>query len=315
MASRPTENQPAPAARSMRIADIVIGRRHRTDLGDVEGLVRSISEVGLLHPIVVRADGTLIAGVRRLEAVRKLGWEHVPVTVVELVEIVRGEHAENVERKDFTLSEAVAIRRELEPLEAAAAKKRQGTRTDKHGGKLPQGSVGKTRDKVAKFTGFGARTLKKAEAVVAAAEVDPEKFGTLKQDMDRTGRVDGSFKRLKIMRQAEATGVGRAATRPHKNAGPRPTLNSQAWLEVTPQERFRFIDNVGVAAIENVLNAVKARYEPMPGFAKLRQAWEAASEADRERVVEMKRSEIVGILKVVPNEALIVTETKARRGL
>jgi hypothetical protein len=30
----------------------------------------------------------------------------------------------------------------------------------------------------------------------------PGKFGKLKEDMDRTGRVDGPFKRLKVMRQA-----------------------------------------------------------------------------------------------------------------
>jgi N6-adenosine-specific RNA methylase IME4 len=205
------------ATRSMRVADIIVGRRHRTDIGDIEGLAGSISDIGLLHPIVVRADGTLIAGMRRLEAVKKLGWEHVSVTVVELAEIVRGEHAENVERKDFTLTEAVAVKRALEPLEAAAAKKRQGTRTYKHGGKLPPRSVGKTRDKVAKFTGFGARTLEKAEAVVVAAEVDPEKFGKLKQDMDRTGRVDGAFKRLKIIQQAEAI---RAESPPLPGNGP-----------------------------------------------------------------------------------------------
>lgn len=41
-----------------------------------------------------------------------------------------GEHAENVCRKDFTPSEAVAIGRALEPMERKAAAERQGTRTD-----------------------------------------------------------------------------------------------------------------------------------------------------------------------------------------
>jgi N6-adenosine-specific RNA methylase IME4 len=213
----PIEDQPRLAVRSMRVADIVVGRRHRTDLGDIGGLAQSISTVGLLHPIVVRADGTLIAGGRRLEAVKKLGWERIPVTIVELAEIVRGGHAENVERKDFTLTEAVAIKRALGPLETAAAKKRQGVRTDKHSGKLPQGLVGKTRDKVAKSTGLGARTLEKAEAVVAAAEADPDTFGKLKDDMDRTGRVDGVFKRLKVMRQAD---IIRREPPPLPNRGP-----------------------------------------------------------------------------------------------
>jgi ParB family chromosome partitioning protein len=55
------------------IADIVIGRRHRKDMGDINGLARSMREVGLLHLPVVTSDGILIAGERRLAAARALG--------------------------------------------------------------------------------------------------------------------------------------------------------------------------------------------------------------------------------------------------
>jgi hypothetical protein len=40
-----------------RIADIIIGIRHRRGLGDIDSLARSIAEVGLLHPVVIRSDG------------------------------------------------------------------------------------------------------------------------------------------------------------------------------------------------------------------------------------------------------------------
>jgi ParB family transcriptional regulator, chromosome partitioning protein len=65
-----------------RIAEIIIGDRHRRDMGDIEGLAASISDVGLLHPIVIRQDGLLLAGRRRLEACRLLGWDAIPVSVV-----------------------------------------------------------------------------------------------------------------------------------------------------------------------------------------------------------------------------------------
>jgi N6-adenosine-specific RNA methylase IME4 len=117
---------------------------------------------------------------------------------------VQGEAAENFERKDFTWSEAVAIKRALEPAIREAAKERQGTRTDLHPGKLPQGAKGRARDQVAVLTGRKARSLNKAEAIVAAAEAEPERFAKLVHDMDRTDRADGPFKRLKVMRQAEA---------------------------------------------------------------------------------------------------------------
>ena len=46
------------------------------------------------------------------------------MTVVDLAEIVRGELAENADRKDFLPSEIEAIRRALLPKEKEAAKER-----------------------------------------------------------------------------------------------------------------------------------------------------------------------------------------------
>lgn len=184
---------------------IIIGERHRWDLGNIDSLARSIAELGLLHPIVIKPDGTLIAGERRLAACRQLGWDYISVTVVDLGQIVRGEFAENAERKDFTLSESVAIKRALEPIERAAAKERRaaGGRLKAYAN-LAEASKGTVRDKVAAFAGTKRTTLKKAEAIVDAAEAEPEKYGKLKDDMDCTGRVNGVFKRLKVARQAEA---------------------------------------------------------------------------------------------------------------
>ena len=186
------------------IADIKVGRRHRTRLGDIESLAASIRDNELLHPIVITPKKKLIAGRRRLEAFRLLGRDTIPVHVVDVASIVRGERAENTERLDFTPSEAVAIWEAVEAEEKAAAKKRQGTRNDKHPGNFPESSKGDARDKAAKGTGKSARSLKKAKAIVDAAEAEPEKYGKLKDDMDRTGRVDGPYKRLKVAKKAEA---------------------------------------------------------------------------------------------------------------
>jgi ParB-like nuclease domain/MT-A70 len=180
------------------IAEIRIGGRHRRDLGDVDQLAASIAAVGLLHPVVIDAHGNLIAGQRRLEAYKVLGRTHIPVTVVALDDIVHGEFAENTARKDFTLSEAVAIKRALEPVERAAAKERMLT-----GKPLEKFSKRRALDNVAKVAGKHRTTIAKAEAIVDAAEAEPERFGNLLADMDRTGRVNGVHRRLKIARQAE----------------------------------------------------------------------------------------------------------------
>ena len=213
-----------------KISDIVVGTRHRKDMGDIAGLAASMAELGLLHPIVVRPDGVLVAGERRLRAAKLLGWEKIRVTAVDLEAVARGELAENEVRKDFTLSEAVAIKRALEPLEKVAAKERQAARGGKGriaSGKLPTAITGRAADKAAKATGMARRTLEKAEAIVEAAEAEPEKYGKLLADMDRTGRVNGVYRRLKIAKQAEAI---RAEPPPLPGNGPyRVAVIDPAW--------------------------------------------------------------------------------------
>jgi ParB/RepB/Spo0J family partition protein len=196
------------------IAEIRTGKRHRRDLGDIDALAASIKSVGLLHPVVVRPDGELIAGERRLKACEQLGWESVPFHVVDIDAIARGELAENAYRKDFTPSEMVAIAATVEAHERQLAKQRMS-----EGGKVGKLSTpsGKTRDKVAAPLGVSGKTLDKARAVVAAANAEPERFGRLLDDMDRTGRVNGPYKRLQNIKQAQAI---RAEPSPLPNKGP-----------------------------------------------------------------------------------------------
>jgi ParB-like chromosome segregation protein Spo0J len=197
------------------ISEIVIGKRHRKDMGDIAELAADISTIDMLEPIVVRpiAGGRyeLACGERRLRATQLNGQTHIAAIVRPLTdaEMVRAEFSENTHRKSFTLSEAVAIKRRLEPLEKAAAKERQqaGLKQGKEAsraGELPKREKGRAADKASKATGRARRTLEKAEAIVDAAKPNPKRFGKLKKDMDRTGRVDGPFKRLKVMRQADA---------------------------------------------------------------------------------------------------------------
>ena len=67
------------------LASIEVGGHNpRRSLGELDELAASIAEHGLLQPVVVRQTGArfeLIAGHRRLEAVRKLGHDHVPAVV------------------------------------------------------------------------------------------------------------------------------------------------------------------------------------------------------------------------------------------
>jgi N6-adenosine-specific RNA methylase IME4 len=203
--NEPANNQIAKGPQALLpLADIKVGQRHRKDLGDIEGLAASIADLGLLHPIIVKPDGRLIAGERRFAAARVLGWTEIAVNIIDLDQVVRGEFAENTHRKDFTLSEAVAIKRALEPIERAEAKKRQGARTDKHPENFSTSSNGRALDKVAVVVGKHRTTIAKAEAIVDAADAEPERFGKLLKRMDSTGRVNGCYAQLRVMKRVEA---------------------------------------------------------------------------------------------------------------
>jgi len=148
------------------VKDISVAATFREDLGDVSALAESIKRIGLLHPVVVDPDGNLVAGRRRLEAVKCLGWTEVAVTVIDLDEPLIAQRDENACRKDFTLSEKVAIARAIEAKESVAAKERQAaagpsagrgakrTASDK---KTEPVERGESRDKAAKAVNMSMR--------------------------------------------------------------------------------------------------------------------------------------------------------------
>jgi ParB family chromosome partitioning protein len=154
------------------VESIIVSNRFRKEPGDIQALAENIDEIGLLHPIAVTPDRRLIAGARRLMAFKYLGRTEIPVHVVDLDEIVRGEFAENVHRKSFLPSELDAIGQEISKLEAERARARQGTRRDL-GENFHDVEFGRTRDKVATQLGTSGRNLDKIGYVMRAAENNP----------------------------------------------------------------------------------------------------------------------------------------------
>lgn len=154
------------------ITDIIKNDRHRKELGNIEELAADIGEIGLLHPIVITSDNILIAGERRLEACKLLGWKKIPVRIIDVESIARGEYSENVNRKDFSSSEAYSIWQAIKPKEEQAAKERQEATQfgGNGGGKFPPPKKGKSRDRAAKATGKSGKTMEKIEYVMNEAE-------------------------------------------------------------------------------------------------------------------------------------------------
>lgn len=88
----------------MPIESIQFSENGHAEFGDLAGLTASIRVLGVLQPLIVRPDGRLLAGRRRLEAARRAGLAMVPVRVCEIASeraAIEISLIENVERADL----------------------------------------------------------------------------------------------------------------------------------------------------------------------------------------------------------------------
>jgi hypothetical protein len=159
----------------LAIDQVVIGERRRQELGDVQGLAESIDRYGLLHPIVVDADGQLVAGHRRLEACRLLGLSDIEArSIGELAEDERREIEleENLRRKDLTeyersrnLTELATVAAELLKTELPA----ESTENSKRGRPEKPDS----KEKIADRIGVPESTVRVAQTHAETADTYP----------------------------------------------------------------------------------------------------------------------------------------------
>ena len=103
----------------VNIDEIKIKKRVRQDLGDLEPLKTSLKTFGLLNPITLNRNFELIAGERRLQAAKQLGWTSINAVIVDNlneIEELEMELEENNQRKEFTQEELLEGYTRLEKL-------------------------------------------------------------------------------------------------------------------------------------------------------------------------------------------------------
>jgi len=111
----------------MKVSEIQVDERIREELGDIKGLAADIQNRGLLNPITI-CKGRLVAGFRRLTAMKLLGWEDIPVTIHDdwtEYDVKEAELIENVQRLDLAWPEKVKSIRlllQLKQVEQGVAK-------------------------------------------------------------------------------------------------------------------------------------------------------------------------------------------------
>ena len=183
------------------ITKIKTKNRIRKDFGNIQELADDIKQNGLINPPVVIAetDGTftLLAGERRLRAMKSLGYRQVEVRTWGSLtdeQKLNIEISENEVRKDFSKAERVEYARRLEKIESVKARERMSD-----GGKGKENfPTLQTRDVVAEKVGIGSgKQYEKEKYIVDNADtLTPEDFA----DWDE-GKLSTNKAYLKIKEQ------------------------------------------------------------------------------------------------------------------
>lgn len=112
------------SVRSIPLSSIIIlPDRQRQEIKGIEELAESIRTVGLINPIIITPDLTLVAGERRLLAHKHLGYTHILAhytTDLRRDELELIELEENVKRKDLNWRERVSAICRVHELRRAA---------------------------------------------------------------------------------------------------------------------------------------------------------------------------------------------------
>jgi ParB family chromosome partitioning protein len=155
----------------IKIEQITVGSNRRK-LGDFTELAKSINEVGLINPIQVNEQLSLIAGLHRLEACKSIGWEEIDARILTVDDITAElmEIDENLFRIDLTV------------LERGQQYKR---RKDLYEGKFPQTKNGGSPGKAG-----GGKKAKTAESAILEAPAFVTDTATKTNQSERTVRED-----------------------------------------------------------------------------------------------------------------------------
>lgn len=132
------------------LSDLFIGERFRKDYGDMKQFQHSIKTKGLITPIAVglteklKMDGldltkpyTLLAGGRRTQACLDLGFTTVPARIYDQpiteLDLRAIELAENLDRKEMSFVEEVALKKQVHELQQSIHGKKIGRNADSPG--------------------------------------------------------------------------------------------------------------------------------------------------------------------------------------
>lgn len=222
------------------IEKIKISDRIRKDFGNIQELADDIQQNGLINPPVVTQDFSLIAGERRIRAMKLLGYQQTEVRVMSVKDAEQAlniEISENEIRKDFSKAERVDYMKRLWRIEAAKAKDRTKA------GTLVENSteVGRSDNIVAERFGLKKDNMRREIAIVDNKDLlTQEDFADWDEGRLSTNKA---YQRIKAALNA--------ATQENKNL--------QRELTATKQAKFSPLSDLSKKAYEDTIDTLNEK--------------------------------------------------------
>lgn len=283
----------------INIGKVTVGKRIRKDYGDITSLADDIEDRGLINPPVVTPDYELIAGERRLRALKKLDYKQIEVRVMSVEDYehqLKIEISENEERKEFTYSERMDYAQQLERIEAKKSKERMAVKKQ---GKDPGPDLKKgkqTRDIVAEATGFGSgRTYGRAKYIYENAD---EEF--IKKVDSGEKSIRGAYEELRPVKkkQKEVSDMNAPENlvespikekRTPVKRDRREEINARAEA-VTPEEKNIMISETNAMNIINISDNLLHLIEDIENLELTLQFLKTQNKEDLEKVIKMSKA-------------------------
>jgi phage N-6-adenine-methyltransferase len=166
-----------------------------------QDLVSSIRNKGILEPLVIRADGTILSGHRRWMATKELALSKVPCRVIYFSDPLDEEEAliEFNRQREKTFTQKMRESDYLMKIERERAKERQIRKPESVVPTLAQQNIGeKARNIVAKKVGMSHGTFDKARTIWEKAKDGDEQAKNLLTEIDSGEKaIHTAFKEIK----------------------------------------------------------------------------------------------------------------------
>lgn len=279
------------------INKVTVGKRIRKDYGDIASLADDIQDRGLINPPVVTPDYELIAGERRLEAMKKLDYKQIEVRVMSVEDQehqLKIEISENEERKEFTYSEKMDYAKQLERIEAKKARDRKNSNLKNskpldtaHG---PTREKGETRDIVGKASGFGSgRTYARAKYIYENADDETIKeVDEGKKSIRKAHDELRSKEKVKEVAKVEAP-VKETKAPKTKKRDIREEINADA-AAITPEQRNIMTSETNAINIVSMSDNLLHLLEDIQDLDLTLQFLKSQNKSDLETVVKMSKA-------------------------